>query len=167
MEIIDQMGRMKDRIRRDRSERKMEDIRRENLRLKAEAHILQGELEHDRGDVARLLSAIERTTAAKTYRFARIVSLVGAATGAYVMGAKAGRQRYEDIRGAVSSAMRKGGSLVEGLRNGADQAVDGAQAVAGRISDAGQVVGDTVRAVAEGPSNVDADPPSSSASVSG
>ncbi len=156
MEIIDQMGRMRDRIRRDRSEREMEDIRRENLRLKAEARLLQDELEHDRGAVARLLSAIERNTPEKTHRFAQMVSLAGAAAGAYVMGAKAGRQRYEDIRGAVSSVMRKGSSMVQGLRNRADQAVDGAQTVAERISDAGQVVGDTVRAVAEGPITVDA-----------
>ena len=151
MEIIDQMGQMKDRIRRNRSEREMEDVRRENLRLKAEAHVLRDELEHDRGDVARLLSAIERTTAEKPHRLGRFLWLAGAATGAYVMGAKAGRQRYEDIRGAVSSAMRKGSSMVQGLRNRADQAGDEAQSVAGRISDAGQVVGDTVRAVAEGP----------------
>jgi hypothetical protein len=82
MEIIDQMGQMKDRIRRVRSQREDEDIRRENLRLKAEARLLQDELEHDRGDVARLLSAIERTTAEKPHRFGRIVSLAGAATGA-------------------------------------------------------------------------------------
>jgi methyl-accepting chemotaxis protein len=156
MEIIGQMGQMKDRIRRDRSEREMEDVRRENLRLKAEARLLQDELEHDRGDVARLLSAIERTTAGKPHRFGRIVALAGAATAAYVMGAKAGRQRYEDIRAAVSSAMRKGSSMVQGIRNRADQAVDEAQTVAGRISDAGQVVGDTVRAVAEGPIAADA-----------
>lgn len=152
MEIIDQMGQVKDRIRRDRSEREMQDVRRENLRLKTEARLLQDELEHDRGDVARLLSTIERTNAGKSHRFRRIVTLAGAATGAYVLGAKAGRQRYEDIRGAASSAI----SMVRGLRNRADQAVDEAQTVAGRISDAGQVIGDTVRAVAEGPVTVDA-----------
>ncbi len=137
----------------------MEDVRQENLRLKTEARLLQDELEHDRGDVARLLSAIERTTAEKRprrHRFGRFVSLAGAATGAYVMGARAGRQRYDDIRGAVSSAMRKGSSMVQGLRDRADEAVDEAQTVAGRISDAGQVVGDTVRAVADGPLTVDA-----------
>lgn len=165
MEIIDQMGRMKDRIRRDRSEREVEDLRRENLRLKAEARLLRDETEHDRGDMARLLSAIERTTAEKTHRFGRIVSLAVAGTGAYVMGAKAGRQRYEDIRAAMTSAMRKGSWMVQGLRNRADQAVDGAQTAAGRISDAGQVVGDTVRAIAEGPLDAGSNPRTSSASV--
>jgi len=75
MEIIDQMGRMKDRFRRDRSEREMEAVRRDNLRLKAEARLLQEEREHDRGDVARLLSAIERTTAEKPHRVRWIVWL--------------------------------------------------------------------------------------------
>lgn len=156
MEIIDRMGQMKERFRRDRSEREMDAVRQENFRLKAEARLLQDELEHDRGDVARLLSAIERITAGKPHRVGRVVALAGAATGAYVMGAKAGRQRYEDIRGAVSSAMRKGSTTVRALRSRADQAVGEAQTVAGRISDAGQVVGDTVRAVAEGPITVDA-----------
>ena len=158
MDIVDRMGDARDRIRRERSAREMEDVRRENQRLKAEARVLEDELQQDRGDVERLLSVIERTsgTEASERRFGRFVALATVATGAYVMGAKAGRERYDEIRRAAAAAMRRGSEIARGLRERADEMVDETQAMASRVSDAGQVVGDTVRAVAEGPVTAEA-----------
>ena len=81
--------------------------------------------------------------------------LAVAAAGGYMIGARAGRERYEEISegwrgliGASRSAVRRVQRRVEGV-------TEEAQGVGGRVSDAGQVIGETVHAIVEGPADPD------------
>jgi hypothetical protein len=167
MEIADRMGHMRDQMHGRRIEGKLDNSQQENLRLKTEARALHDQLRDDRSDLSKVLSAIERSNARPPrHRLRRFVTLAAAAGGAYVMGAKAGRQRYDDIRDGWRRMARNGRSRVQDMRNRADGVIDEAQSVGERMSDAGQLIGETARAVAEGPSNAHAGPGSSPSSGS-
>jgi glutathione S-transferase len=80
--------------RNDRMERDIEHLRVENQALKEE-------IDRDRDRLSKVLGSLESTTAKagrKPHRVRRLFTLAAAAGGAYVVGAKAGRERYEQIR---------------------------------------------------------------------
>jgi hypothetical protein len=88
MEIRDRMGSIADQVRVHRLESKYDDADREVLRLRAENDALR--------------EAID-STRPKKHRIRRLTTLAVAAGGAYVIGAKAGRERYEQLREKWSS----------------------------------------------------------------
>ena len=81
------------------AERHAESIERENERLKAENATLRDQTDTDRDRMERLLDSLDDVTAKpRKHRIRRLMTLSVAAGGAYVMGAKAGRERYEQIK---------------------------------------------------------------------
>ena len=81
------------------AERHAEHLERENDRLKVENSTLRDQSDSDRDRMERLLDSLDEVTAKpKKHRIRRLMTLGVAAGGAYVMGAKAGRERYDQIR---------------------------------------------------------------------
>lgn len=150
MEITDRMGHVKDQLRQHRLEDRLEHAQRENVGLRAESEALKEE----HGDISKRLSAIERTVASRPrrHRLRRLATLLTAGAGAYVLGAKAGRQRYDEIRSSIDRLTRKGRSTAQDIRARAGDVAEEASAVSGRLSDAGQVLGETVQSIAQGAS---------------
>jgi hypothetical protein len=81
----------------DRSDRMSRDIE----RLKAENKVLKDEVDRDRGRLSDLLESLGESGRPKTkpHRIRRFVTFTSAVAGAYVIGARAGRERYEQIKG--------------------------------------------------------------------
>jgi hypothetical protein len=87
-------------------EAKLEKADRERDRLRVENHLMRERLEHTDEELFRALDAIDDMAktdgrAARTprrHRIRRLFVLGAAAGSAYVMGAKAGRERYETMR---------------------------------------------------------------------
>jgi uncharacterized protein with GYD domain len=156
MDTADRMEHLRDEVHGRHSNGKLKDMQPENLRLKTEASARRGRVHDDRGDLSRRLSVIQRSNARRPrHRLRWIAMLAVAAAGGYVMGARAGRERYEEIgddwrglMGSIRSAVRKMQRRVAGV-------AEEAQSVGGRVSDAGQVIGETVHAIAEGPNDTD------------
>jgi hypothetical protein len=83
-------------------ENRLDKVDRENDRLKHEVRMLRDDLQEERGALQRALDALARdehvtvTTKGRKRRgrFLRIIAIGG---GAYLLGARAGRERYEQI----------------------------------------------------------------------
>jgi len=118
MEIKDRMGSIADQVRVHRLESKFEGADREVLRLRAENDALREAIEGARP---------------KRHRVRRITALAMAAGGAYVLGAKAGPERYEQLRGKwtrIRGATTGGwDSASVAVERAADVAEHGAQKV--------------------------------------
>jgi hypothetical protein len=67
-------------------------------RLRQRNKELSTELDHSRAEQERLLDALEKVNRPSKHRIRRFFVLSAAAGTAYVVGAKAGRERYEQIR---------------------------------------------------------------------
>ncbi len=150
MDITDRVGHVKDQVRQHRLEDRLDRVERENLRLKTESRTLRDELQDDRRQIAKRLSAIQRVAAPRRHRLRRLVTLATFVGGSYVLGAKAGRERYEELRAALGRATGKIRDTADDLGSRASEAVDGAAVVSDRLTDAGQVIGGTARSLVEG-----------------
>lgn len=105
----------------DRNDRMEQDL--DHLRVENEA--LRDEVHRDQERLMKLLGSIERQTAgrgSKPHRIRRFVTLTAAAGGAYIVGAKAGRERYEQIRQRWLQLRDR--DAVSDFRDAADQLVD-------------------------------------------
>ncbi len=129
MEIKDRAISARDAMNRKRLERRLEEVRQDNARLSLENEALHEETRREQGELERLLDALERVSAngtKKPHRIRRTVTLVIAAGGAYVMGAKAGRERFDKIkewweRTRVNGMRAKDEAIVE-VRDSVDEA---------------------------------------------
>ena len=112
MEIIERASEARQMLQRKRLEDKVSDSRAEAERLRIENRALQEEARRERGELERLLEAVERlsarTNGGSSHRLRRGVTLIVAAGGAYVLGAKAGRARYAQIVDRWSRLRSKG-----------------------------------------------------------
>jgi hypothetical protein len=119
----------------DRNEKMARDIE----RLKVQNDALREEIDRDRSRLSELLDTLGDTTSPKVkkHRIRRIITLTSAAGAAYVMGAKAGRERYNQIRTWFDDMRGKGqgmwesdtvqtgvGNVQEGVANAKDAIVD-------------------------------------------
>ena len=152
MDLTEQMAHVRDQVRQHRAENELNHLQRENLRLDTQSRVLNEQLRGERDELGNVMKALGHSSRVgmPRHRLRRLLTLTTVALGAYTLGAKAGRQRYDDIRAFVQKAMRNGRSTVGDVRERADEAIDGAQAVSGRLSDAGQVIGETAKTFAEG-----------------
>jgi hypothetical protein len=150
MEITDRIGHVKDQVQQHRLEDRLERTQRENVSLRAESDALK----EDRRDISKRLTAIERTAGSRPKRhwLRRFATVATVAGGSYMLGAKAGRQRYEDIRAWLDRVTHKGREAAGDLRAQAGDIAEEASVVSSRVSDAGQVIGETVQTIVEGPS---------------
>ncbi|MDP9331130.1 MAG: hypothetical protein M3P11_10900 [Actinomycetota bacterium] len=120
----------------DRNDR----IERDNERLRIENQALKGEMDRDRDRLSTLLDSLESTSTAagsKSHRLRALFTLTAAAAGAYVMGAKAGRERYEQIRDRWSQMRdRRMSQVSETGQEWADRAGSTVEDAGERASDA-------------------------------
>ncbi|HEX6230433.1 MAG TPA: hypothetical protein VF029_01830 [Actinomycetota bacterium] len=102
MTVLERVRGLKDEARLRTLDARMSRADRDRDRLRLENEALRERLQAAAEERSRWLDTIEglsRTRGAKPRgRLGRIVVLVGAAGSAYVLGAKAGRERYEQIR---------------------------------------------------------------------
>jgi hypothetical protein len=87
-------------------EARLEKADRERDRLRTENELMRERIEHTDEELSRALDAIDDMAKAdgkaqrkpRKHRIRRLFVLAAAAGSAYVMGAKAGRERYESLR---------------------------------------------------------------------
>jgi hypothetical protein len=132
---MDLMERTNDRRRsfmKDRLEHKLDDATRDRIRLEEANGRLQAELERDAKERDQMWSALEKGMRPQKSRLRRVLVLgVGVGT-AYVVGARAGRGRYEQI---MSWWDRTRGRATE-LQTDAQRAVtQQAEKVSGQLAD--------------------------------
>jgi hypothetical protein len=128
------------------AERHMEHLERENDRLKVENATLRGQTDREEEKIEKILDSLESTTSGpKKHRIRRLMTLTVAAGGAYVMGAKAGRERYEQIKRWYAERRNDGVGRVnewgEDMTTRASDAVQGAsQRAAEKVVETGDAV---------------------------
>jgi len=104
--MAERIGDLGDRARERMNETRMDKMDRENDRLKHEVRLLRDDLHEERGSLSRALDALARnehvTVETKTpKRRGRIVRTLVIGGGAYVLGTRAGRERYDQIVGKL------------------------------------------------------------------
>jgi hypothetical protein len=101
------MNRMSDRWRSMRNAKRVDRLDEENDRLRTELRMTRSQLERERHRERDVLDALNRASERKTKVTAKprggLLRLVVVGGAAYVLGTKAGRERYEQIRTWVSS----------------------------------------------------------------
>ena len=128
------------------AERHTEALERENDRLKMENDTLRGQTDRDQERMERILESLDDATASpKKHRIRRLMSLSVAAGGAYVIGAKAGRERYDQIRTWWAERRTNGVDRVndwgEDVTSRAGGAVQGAsQRAAEKVAGTGEAI---------------------------
>jgi hypothetical protein len=128
------------------AEKHAESLERENDRLKIENSALRGQSDRDRERMERILDSLDDATASpKKHRFRRLMTLSVAAGGAYVVGAKAGRERYDQIRAWWAERRTNGVDRMnewgEDVTSRAGGAVKGAsQRAAGKVAETGDAI---------------------------
>lgn len=90
------IGQMRDR----KISKKLDTLGKENRRLKAEIDATRGELERERHERVDQVRAVEKR-AKKKGRSGGLFRLAAIGVGAYLMGARAGRERYDMIMSKV------------------------------------------------------------------
>ena len=136
MDLKDRASAFTDSARQRLAERHAESLERENERLKMENSTLREQTDRDRDRMERILDSFEDVTAPpKKHRIRRLMTLSSAAGGAYVMGAKAGRERYEQIRTWWNERRNQGvDRMNEWGQDATARAGDTIQDVAGRAA---------------------------------
>jgi DNA-binding MarR family transcriptional regulator len=120
--LTTRMSDLGDRAKDRMTENRLDKLDRENDRLKHEVRLLRDDLQEERSALQRALDALSRdehvtveTKAPK--RRGRLLSLV-AIGGAYLLGAKAGRERYDQV---VDKAKSLKSSVAGRNGHGADE----------------------------------------------
>jgi hypothetical protein len=128
------------------AEKHAESLERENDRLKIENSALRGQSDRDRERMERILDSLDDATASpKKHRLRRLMTLSVAAGGAYVVGAKAGRERYDQIRAWWAERRTNGVDRMnewgEDVTSRAGGAVKGAsERAAGKVAETGDAI---------------------------
>ena len=104
--MAERMGDLGDRARERMNETRLDKMDRENDRLKHEVRLLREDLHEERGSLTRALDALARdehvTVETKMpKRRGRIIRTLVIGGGAYVLGTRAGRERYDQIMGKL------------------------------------------------------------------
>ena len=99
MDLKDRASVITDSAKHRLAERHTDHLERENDRLKVENATLRTQTDREDEKIEKILDSLQSTTAGpKRHRIRRLMTLTVAAGGAYVIGAKAGRERYEQIK---------------------------------------------------------------------
>lgn len=122
--MAERMGDLGDRARERMTETRLDRMDRENDRLKHEVRLLREDLREERGSLTRALDALARdehvtveTKAPK--RRGRIIRTLVIGGGAYLLGTRAGRERYDQI---VEKLRTMKSSVQDPQRSSDDQA---------------------------------------------
>jgi len=100
--MAERVSELGDRARERKMESRLDKLDRENDRLRQEVRLLKDDLHEERGSLQQALDALKRdehvtvqTKAPK--RRSRIMRTIVIGGGAYVLGTRAGRERYDQI----------------------------------------------------------------------
>ena len=110
---------------------------RENEKLRTEASMLRAQLQREQDDEADLRDALRASAKGRTVKVRkgsgplRMLVLAG---GAYLLGAKAGRERYDDIVAWVRAQQRRVTGKTEDLGEAIGERADAAMAIADRTA---------------------------------
>ena len=115
MNMTHKVGEAADRLQRRRQEMKADSLDRANDDLSRELKATRNQLEQERSTRAQLLDALTSAPVAKEAkekvvvkkRRGRLLRVLVIGGGAYVLGARAGHERYEQIKGWASSMRDK------------------------------------------------------------
>jgi hypothetical protein len=98
--MADKVSDLGDRARERMMESRLDKFDRENDRLRSEVKLLRDDLQEERSSLERALDALNKreTVTVKTKpRRGRLLRTVVVGAGAYLLGTRAGRERYEQI----------------------------------------------------------------------
>lgn len=110
---------------------------RENEKLRTEASMLRAQLQRERDDEADLRDALRASAKGRTVKVRkgsgplRMLVLAG---GAYLLGAKAGRERYDDIVAWIRAQQRRVTGKTEDVGEAIGERADAAMAIADRTA---------------------------------
>ncbi|HEX6130488.1 MAG TPA: hypothetical protein VF044_02100 [Actinomycetota bacterium] len=109
MKITDRIGDVTEKMQARRLEMKSETLDRENERLRAEMRAVREELEQERETRTELLDTLRSMPKGKVKVKKRggMLRMLVVGGGAYVLGTRAGRERYEQIRSWASDMRGK------------------------------------------------------------
>jgi hypothetical protein len=136
---MDLMDRANDRRRmymRDRAEHKLDEALRDNARLEQTNELLKQELERDDRERDQIWSAVQTGMRGRRRSgwFRRTLVLGAGVGAAYVVGAKAGRQRYEEIVSWFDRMRGRAGMMQDDMsRSMSTKASDMTDTVASKI----------------------------------
>ncbi|MEX2273956.1 MAG: hypothetical protein WEA10_00105 [Actinomycetota bacterium] len=135
---------LKDKAKARVNETRLDRASTDNERLSVENDVLRRELDRANDDRGRFLEALESlqrpttTTTGRKHRLRRATTLAIAAGSAYVIGAKAGRERYEQIRSWWDRTKGRGAEVMP------EQITDLTDTATSTIADAKQKASSTV-----------------------
>jgi G3E family GTPase len=146
MDLKDRASVITDSAKHRLAERHTDHLERENDRLKVENATLRSQTEREADQIERLLDSLESSNSGpKKHRLRRLMTLTVAAGGAYVMGAKAGRERYEQIKNWWAERRSNGmGRVNEWGEDVGARASDAVQDVSHRAAEKVAETGDAV-----------------------
>ena len=101
MDLKDRTMALAESVKNRRTQGRDDRMERDIERLRVENDALKEQIDRDRDRLSKVLGSLESKaakTGAKPHRLRRLFTLTAAAGGAYVVGAKAGRERYDQIR---------------------------------------------------------------------
>jgi hypothetical protein len=114
-----------DRVRERRTTTKIQDLDRENHELRTEMRSLRAELDRQRSDRDELMDALKaRRVTRVTKKRGGLVRTVVVGGGAYLLGAKAGRERYEQAMEWFHKMRNRGEDAMEDVRRGETTVLD-------------------------------------------
>lgn len=144
------MDGLTDRMRARMTEARLGNLDRDNVRLRGEVAELRSELDHERGEREELRDLLRARPKIVKVRGRRpLLRVVVISAGAYVLGARAGRERYDEILGwARSLRDRAQDRAGEAAGEMADQARSTAQDLKTTAAGMGQQVQDRAADVA-------------------
>ena len=109
MNVKDKAGKMTQMAAARMREAKLESATERNERLRMKNELLSEELKQERSERDRILEALEKVgSQKKSHRMRGFFMLSTAAAAAYVMGSKAGTERYEQLRSWWSDMRQRG-----------------------------------------------------------
>jgi FtsZ-binding cell division protein ZapB len=146
MDLKDRASALTESAKHRMAEKHAESLERENDRLKVEVSALRDQSDRDADRMERILDSLdEATTTPKKHRLRRLMTLSMAAGSAYVLGAKAGRERYDQLRSWWSERrttgvdrMNEWGEDATARAGGVVQ--DASQRAAGKVAETGDAI---------------------------
>jgi G3E family GTPase len=158
MNVKDKAGKMTQIAAQRMREAKLESATERNERLRMKNEVLSEELKQERAERDRILEALEKVgSQKKSHRMRGFFMLSTAAAAAYVMGSKAGTERYEQIRSWWSDMRQRGNGNMDAwagqARETASQASQGmtrtGEQTAATIQDKGAQASSKLQTAAE------------------